>query len=99
MIVPVTAIPADKEGCDIGPETMKLFADAVKASKTVVWNGPIVGGVIAYSTGAFWAALPLNSLQIAVEEALVMYVIGLPLLKLLPRSTAFSKAMDELNNR
>ena len=26
---------------DIGPETMKLFADAVKASKTVVWNGPM----------------------------------------------------------
>ena len=41
VIVPVTAIPADKEGCDIGPETMKLFADAVKASKTVVWNGPM----------------------------------------------------------
>ena len=40
-IVPVTGIPADMEGCDIGPETMKLFADAVKASKTVVWNGPM----------------------------------------------------------
>ena len=41
VIVPVNAIPADQEGCDIGPETMKLFADAVKASKTVVWNGPM----------------------------------------------------------
>ena len=41
VIVPVDAIPADQEGCDIGPETMKLFADAVKASKTVVWNGPM----------------------------------------------------------
>ena len=40
-IVPISAIPADMEGCDIGPETMKLFADAVKASKTVVWNGPM----------------------------------------------------------
>ena len=40
-MVPVTAIPADMEGCDIGPESMKLFADAVKASKTVVWNGPM----------------------------------------------------------
>ena len=40
-VVPVTAIPADMEGCDIGPETMKLFADAVKVSKTVVWNGPM----------------------------------------------------------
>ena len=34
------ACPPDMEGCDIGPATMKLFADAVKASKTVVWNGP-----------------------------------------------------------
>ena len=40
-VVPITAIPADMEGCDIGPESMKLFADAVKASKTVVWNGPM----------------------------------------------------------
>ena len=40
-IVPVTAIPSDMEGCDIGPESMKLFADAVSASKTVVWNGPM----------------------------------------------------------
>ena len=40
-IVPVTAIPAEMEGCEIGPESMKLFADAVSASKTVVWNGPM----------------------------------------------------------
>ena len=41
VIVSVDKIPADMEGCDIGPDTMKLFADAVKASKTVVWNGPM----------------------------------------------------------
>ncbi len=41
IVVPINAIPADMEGCDIGPKTMKLFADAVKASKTVVWNGPM----------------------------------------------------------
>ncbi len=40
-VYPVTNMPADMEGCDIGPETMKLFADAVKGSKTVVWNGPM----------------------------------------------------------
>ena len=40
-VYPVTNMPADMEGCDIGPETMKLFADAVKASRTVVWNGPM----------------------------------------------------------
>ena len=36
-----TAIPADKEGLDIGPKTQELFADAVKNAKTVVWNGPM----------------------------------------------------------
>ena len=40
-VYPVTGMPADMEGCDIGPATMKLFADAVMASKTVVWNGPM----------------------------------------------------------
>ena len=49
-IVPVTAIPADMEGCDIGPESMKLFADAVKASKTVVWNGPM--GCLLYTSSS-----------------------------------------------
>lgn len=29
------------EGLDIGPKTRKLFADAVKSAKTVVWNGPM----------------------------------------------------------
>jgi phosphoglycerate kinase len=28
-------------GVDIGPKTREAFADAVKAAKTVVWNGPI----------------------------------------------------------
>lgn len=34
-------IPADKMGLDIGPKTQKVFADAVHAAKTVVWNGPM----------------------------------------------------------
>ena len=55
----------------------------------VVWNAPIVGAVIAYSTGAFWSAYPLTALQFAVEEAGVLFLIGLPLMKLLPRSRAF----------
>ncbi len=36
-----TAMPADRQGCDIGPKTQTLFADAVKSAKTVVWNGPM----------------------------------------------------------
>ena len=40
-VVAADAIPADKEGLDIGPKTRELFADAVKNAKTVVWNGPM----------------------------------------------------------
>ena len=40
-VVSSDAIPADKQGLDIGPATAKLFADKVKAAKTVVWNGPM----------------------------------------------------------
>lgn len=35
------AMPADRQGCDIGPKTQELFAEAVKSAKTVVWNGPM----------------------------------------------------------
>ncbi|MCI5511536.1 MAG: phosphoglycerate kinase [Oliverpabstia sp.] len=41
QIVPTGAIPDGWEGLDIGPETEKIFADAVKDAKTVVWNGPM----------------------------------------------------------
>ena len=36
-----SAMPADRQGCDIGPKTQELFAEAVKSAKTVVWNGPM----------------------------------------------------------
>ncbi|MDE6501469.1 MAG: phosphoglycerate kinase [Ruminococcus sp.] len=35
------AIPEGKMGLDIGTETQKIFAEAVKTAKTVVWNGPM----------------------------------------------------------
>lgn len=34
-------IPAGNMGLDIGPKTEKLYADAVKDAKTVIWNGPM----------------------------------------------------------
>ncbi len=40
-VVPTMAIPDDMEGLDIGPETQKTYAEAVKTAKTVVWNGPM----------------------------------------------------------
>ncbi len=54
------AIPADKEGLDIGEKTRALFAEAAKTAKTVVWNGPM--GVFENPT--------LAAGTIAVAEAL-----------------------------
>jgi len=40
-IVDVDGIPADWEGIDIGPKTRELYADVIKNSKLIVWNGPM----------------------------------------------------------
>ena len=49
-VVPVNKIEAGWQGLDIGPATVKLFTDAVKSSKTVVWNGPM--GVFEFNNFA-----------------------------------------------
>jgi phosphoglycerate kinase len=40
-VVAADAIPADKMGLDIGPESAELFASKIRDAKTVVWNGPM----------------------------------------------------------
>lgn len=40
-IVAATDIPAEWEGLDIGPKTREMYADIIKNSKLVVWNGPM----------------------------------------------------------
>ena len=59
-VVDVDAIPADRQGLDIGPKTAELFAEKVKAAKTVVWNGPMgvfENPVLAKGTNAVAKAL------------------------------------------
>lgn len=48
--VPTGLIPDGWMGVDIGPETRKLFCDALRDAKTVVWNGPM--GVFEFSNFA-----------------------------------------------
>ncbi|KAA6450704.1 phosphoglycerate kinase [Bacillus swezeyi] len=40
-IVPVSEIPSDWEALDIGAKTQETYADVIKNSKLVVWNGPM----------------------------------------------------------
>ena len=59
-VVSSDAIPSDMEGLDIGTETAKLYAEAVKSAKTVVWNGPMgvfENPTLAAGTKAVAAAL------------------------------------------
>ncbi len=48
--VPTKEIPDGWQGLDIGEESRKLFADAIKNAKTVVWNGPM--GVFEFANFA-----------------------------------------------
>ncbi|MFI6485429.1 phosphoglycerate kinase [Nonomuraea sp. NPDC050663] len=40
-VVEADAIPADREGLDIGPKTRELFASKLSDARTVFWNGPM----------------------------------------------------------
>jgi phosphoglycerate kinase len=40
-VVDATAIPADRQGLDIGPKSRELFAGKLADAKTVFWNGPM----------------------------------------------------------
>ena len=41
LVVAADAIPADRIGLDIGPESADLFALKILDAKTIVWNGPM----------------------------------------------------------
>lgn len=60
-IVPVTEIPPNTMGLDIGPESIAIFSEAIAGAKTIVWNGPMgVFEMPNFARGTF-----------AVAEALV----------------------------
>ena len=56
--VSVSEIPEDMMGLDIGPETSKLYAEAIAKAKTVFWNGPMgVFEMDAFAEGTRQVAL------------------------------------------
>ena len=63
-------IEAGWEGLDIGAETIKLYVDAIKDAKTVVWNGPM--GVFEFSN----FAKGTNAIAEALAEIDATTIIG-----------------------
>ena len=63
-MVSVDAIPADMMGLDIGPETSRLYADAIAEGATVFWNGPM--GV--FEMDAFAAGTKAVALAVAENQ-------------------------------
>lgn len=63
----------------------------------VVFNGPIVGAVLAFTLtpNSFWAGFWTFGLQVALGEAGVMVLIGIPLMRRLPRMAIFQRFFSE----
>ena len=56
-IVPVQEIPEGWSGLDIGPATMRLFAEALQNARTILWNGPMgLFEIDSFSRGTFFMA-------------------------------------------
>jgi len=61
-VVAADAIPADRMGLDIGPESARLFAASIRGARTVFWNGPMgVFELAAYANGTRAVASAMTS--------------------------------------
>ena len=63
QVVDPMDIPEGWEGMDIGPKTRELFANVIKGSKTILWNGPC--GVFEFDTFAQGS----KAIAVAIAEA------------------------------
>lgn len=68
--VSVDAIPEDMMGLDIGPETCKIYREAIMDAKTVFWNGPM--GVFEFPS----FEMGTRSVAEAVAESPAKSIIG-----------------------
>ena len=63
QVVDPMNIPDGWEGMDIGPKTREMFANVIKGSKTILWNGP--SGVFEFDTFAQGS----KAIALAIAEA------------------------------
>jgi phosphoglycerate kinase len=73
-VVTAGQIPDDWQGLDIGPETIKIFSEIIKNSKTVLWNGPM--GVFEFPNFAQGTNAIAESVVAVTEENDAFSLIG-----------------------
>ena len=70
--MPSTKCPADMMGLDVGPETAKLYAQAISQAATVFWNGPMgVFEMEAFAAGTRSLPRPWAENQRAIRSSAV----------------------------
>lgn len=74
QIVATGHIPADWEGLDIGPDTIKTFTEILEKSKTILWNGPM--GVFEFPNFAIGTNAIAEAVVKATEENGAFSLIG-----------------------
>ena len=74
QICPSGAIPEGWEGMDAGPETRKLFANAIKGAKTILWNGP--AGVFEFDNFAGGSKAIAEAIAEATKEGAFSLIGG-----------------------
>ncbi|MCE6990207.1 phosphoglycerate kinase [Dyadobacter sp. CY323] len=73
-IVKAGEIPDEWQGLDIGPESIKIFSEIIKNSKTVLWNGPM--GVFEFPNFAQGTNAIAQSVVAVTEENDAFSLIG-----------------------
>ncbi len=68
------AIPADKQGLDIGSESGEHFAEVISASNTLLWNGPM--GVFEMDTFAKGTRVVADAVVAATERGAFSLIGG-----------------------
>jgi phosphoglycerate kinase len=72
-VVAADAIPADRMGLDIGPESVRRFAEALSGARTVFWNGPMgVFELVPYADGTRGVAEAIAALSSGAGDALTV---------------------------
>ena len=74
LVCPSGAIPEGWEGMDAGPETRKLFANAIKGAKTILWNGP--AGVFEFDNFAGGSKAIAEAIAEATKEGAFSLIGG-----------------------